>query len=63
MAFGSGAHFCLGWRYAEIQMSLLPEELLRELPDLRCDGPPSRLRSNFIAGIKAMPVVFTPRGE
>jgi linalool 8-monooxygenase len=59
MAFGSGAHFCLGWRYAEIQMSALLEEVLRVLPDIRCDGPASGLRSNFVAGIKAMPVVFT----
>ena len=62
MAFGSGTHFCLGWRYAELQMSILLEEVLRELPDIRCAAPASRLRSNFIAGFKALPVVFTPKG-
>lgn len=63
MAFGSGAHFCLGWRYAEIQMSVLLEELLRELPDIRSEAPVARLRSNFVAGIKKLPVTFTPRAR
>jgi cytochrome P450 len=35
-------------------------ELLGRLPDLRCAGPVVRLRSNFINGIKRMPVSFTP---
>jgi cytochrome P450 len=36
------------------------EELLRRLPDLELDGKVERLRSNFINGIKRMPVRFTP---
>ena len=34
------------------------EELLRRLPDIEQAGPIRRLRSNFIAGIKRMPVQF-----
>ena len=36
------------------------EELLRRLPDIELAGPVERLRSNFINGIKRMPVRFTP---
>jgi hypothetical protein len=36
------------------------EELFRLLPDIELDGPVDRLRSNFINGIKRMPVAFTP---
>ena len=36
------------------------EELLRRLPDIALAGPVERLRSNFINGIKRMPIRFTP---
>jgi len=36
------------------------EEVLRRMPDIELDGPVQRLRSNFINGIKHMPVAFTP---
>ena len=36
------------------------EELLDRLPDIELAGPCERLRSNFINGIKHMPVSFTP---
>ena len=30
------------------------------MPDIKVVGEPERLRSNFISGIKSMPVSFTP---
>jgi len=36
------------------------EELSKRLPDIALDGDVRRLRSNFINGIKEMPVRFTP---
>ena len=36
------------------------DEICRRLPDIRATGEPDRLRSNFIAGIKHLPVAFTP---
>ena len=36
------------------------EELLRRLADIRAIGEPERLNSNFIAGVKRLPVEFTP---
>ena len=62
LAFGHGPHHCLGWRFAELQLKVALEELLRQLPDIRASGSVRRLRSNFIGGIKELPVTFTPRG-
>jgi cholest-4-en-3-one 26-monooxygenase len=61
ITFGpGGAHFCLGASLARLEIRIMFEELLRRLPDIRLTGPVRRLRSNFIAGIKQMPVTFSP---
>jgi cholest-4-en-3-one 26-monooxygenase len=60
LAFGIGPHFCLGANLARLEIRIMFEELLRRLPDIRPAGPVERLRSNFINGIKRMPVEFTP---
>jgi cholest-4-en-3-one 26-monooxygenase len=61
ITFGpGGAHFCLGASLARLEIRVMFEELLRRLPDIESAGPVRRLRSNFIAGIKQMPVRFTP---
>ncbi|HJQ83183.1 MAG TPA: cytochrome P450 [Candidatus Binatia bacterium] len=60
LAFGLGHHFCLGANLARLEIQIMFEELFRRLPDLELDGKVERLRSNFINGIKRMPVRFTP---
>jgi cytochrome P450 len=60
IAFGKGEHFCLGANLARLELRVLFEELLRRIPDMQLAGDPVRLRSNFIGGIKRMPVSFTP---
>jgi len=60
VGFGIGVHYCLGASLAKLEMRIMFEELLRRLPDLELAGPVARLRSNFINGIKSMPVRFTP---
>jgi cholest-4-en-3-one 26-monooxygenase len=61
VAFGGGGpHFCLGHNLARLEIRIIFEELLRRLPDIRPAGPVARLRSNFINGIKHMPIEFTP---
>src|SRR5262249_42093810 len=59
LAFGIGPHFCLGANLARLEIRIMFEELLRRLPDIELAGPVERLRSNFINGIKHMPVRFT----
>jgi cholest-4-en-3-one 26-monooxygenase len=60
LAFGIGPHFCLGANLARLEIRIMFEELLRRLPDIELAGPVERLRSNFINGVKRMPVRFTP---
>jgi cytochrome P450 len=60
LAFGIGEHFCLGAGFARLELRVLFEELFRRFPDIELAGPPQRLRSTFIGGIKHLPVKFTP---
>ena len=57
---GGGAHFCLGANLARSELRLIFHELVTRIPDMSLAGDPQRLRSNFIGGIKHMPVTFTP---
>ena len=58
LAFGVGEHFCLGASLARLEMRLLFEQLFERLPNLQRAGEIRRLRSNFIHGIKELPVRF-----
>ena len=61
MAFGGGGpHLCLGLHVARIEIAVMLRELLTRLPDLAPAGDPEPLASNFITGIRTMPVQFTP---
>jgi cytochrome P450/NADPH-cytochrome P450 reductase len=61
LSFGVGPHFCLGAALAKLEAKVLLTELFARLPDLEVAGPPERLRSNFINGIRHLPVRFTPQ--
>jgi len=62
LAFGFGAHFCLGNQLARLELRIMYEQLLTRLPDLalKDNGDPPRRAANFITGIESMPVTFTP---
>jgi cholest-4-en-3-one 26-monooxygenase len=62
LAFGIGEHFCLGAGFARKEIKVMFEELFRRFPDIDVAGPEERLNSNFINGIKHLPVRFTPEG-
>ena len=59
VGFGMGNHFCLGASLARSEMKIMLEEVLERIPDFELDGSVERLRSNFIHGIKRMPIRFT----
>ena len=60
VAFGRlSPHLCLGAQLARMELKVLYEELLPRLADIRLAGPVERLRSNFISGIKRLPVEVT----
>lgn len=56
VSFGDGPHVCLGAHFARLQLSVLYEEALRVLPAPAVAAPPERLVSNFINGIKSLPL-------
>ena len=62
LAFGFGPHFCLGASLARLELTVMFEQILTRLPDLRLasDDPLPYRASNFIVGPEAMPVRFTP---
>lgn len=57
---GGGAHYCLGANLARMELRLIFREILERIPDMHITGPVDMLRSNFIGGVKHMPVEFTP---
>jgi cholest-4-en-3-one 26-monooxygenase len=63
VAFGFGAHYCLGQALARLELRVMFEQLLLRLPDLELAADPAtfpRRRANFISGLESMPVRFTP---
>ncbi len=62
LAFGFGTHFCLGNQLARLELKIMLTKLLARMPDLRLvDDTALPLRpANFVSGLQAMPVVFTP---
>jgi len=55
---GAGPHFCLGAHLARREITVMLRELLHRVPNVRAAGEPDRLLSNFINGIKHLPVDF-----
>jgi len=61
IAFGGGGpHFCLGANLARMEIRVMFEHLLDRVPDIHQDGEVQRLQSQFINGVKHLPVAFTP---
>jgi cholest-4-en-3-one 26-monooxygenase len=58
VGFGGGPHFCLGRHLAALELQTLLAALAADTPGIRPGGQVSRLRSNFLNGIKRMPVLL-----
>lgn len=57
---GGGIHFCLGSHLAKAEIGAIIGEVVQRLPDIEPAGPAVRLRSDFINGVKHLPVRYTP---
>ena len=57
-AFGIGEHFCMGSHLARLELKVIFEEILKRIRNPELDGDINWLRSNFIHGIKSMPIAF-----
>ena len=58
IAFGTGAHVCLGQHIARVEIDCMFEAILARLHDIELIGEPQWLASNFISGIRSMPIRF-----
>jgi cytochrome P450 len=58
---GGGPHFCLGAVLARAELKIFFQELFRMLPDIEVDGDPIPVPSNFVNGLRSLPVRYTPR--
>lgn len=58
IAFGAGAHNCLGQHIARIEIDAMLVEVLTRMKDFQLAAPVEWLASNFISGPKHMPVRF-----
>ncbi|MBN8499848.1 MAG: cytochrome P450 [Sphingomonadales bacterium] len=59
LAFGAGAHQCLGLHLARLEMKLLFEALLDRIESVELAGEPRRAKSTFVGGLKTLPLRFT----
>jgi len=56
LSFGFGIHRCVGNRLAEMQLTILWEEILRRFPMIEVLEEPTRMYSNILHGIVSLPV-------
>jgi cytochrome P450 len=61
VAFGFGPHYCVGGALARISLRMLLERILAEVERFEPAGEVRHLASNFVAGVKSMPVRAVPR--
>ena len=61
MSFGFGVHRCVGNRVAELQLTIIWEEILRRFPKIDLVGEPLRTYSPFVHGYESMQVVIPER--
>jgi cytochrome P450 len=61
MSFGFGVHRCVGNRVAEMQLTIIWEEILKRFPEITVVGEPIRSNSNFFHGFETLPVVIPAR--
>lgn len=58
LAFGYGAHLCLGQHLAKMEMRIFWEELLPRLKSVELSGQPKLTEANFVGGLKSLPIRY-----
>ncbi|MEM9623616.1 MAG: cytochrome P450 [Pseudomonadota bacterium] len=61
IAFGTGSHVCLGQHIARVEIDCICSEILSRMTDFALAEEPQWLASNFISGIRHMPITFRAR--
>ncbi|ROO86941.1 cytochrome P450 [Actinocorallia herbida] len=60
IAFGSGIHYCIGTALARLEARVTLETLARRHPHLAPAGPPTRIQSPVLRGLRTLPVTVRP---
>jgi cholest-4-en-3-one 26-monooxygenase len=58
LAFGIGEHYCLGANLARLELQAMFRQLAERIDTVELAGPIQRMRSNFVGGIKHMPIRY-----
>lgn len=61
LGFAYGEHYCLGVHLARLTLRVEFEEIVARFSGIELTGEPSRVHSNFVGGLKHLPVRMTPR--
>ena len=61
LSFGFGIHRCVGNRLAELQLTIIWEEILKRFPAIELAGAPKRNYSTFVRGHQSLPVIIPKR--
>ena len=61
VTFGFGIHRCVGNRVAELQLTIIWEEILKRFPEVIVTGEPKRTYSTFVKGYETLPVIIPRR--
>jgi cytochrome P450 len=61
VSFGFGIHRCVGNRVAELQLTIIWEEILKRFPEIIVTAEPKRTYSTFVKGYETLPVVIPRR--
>ena len=60
LSFGFGAHHCIGYRVAELQLKVAWQEIMKRFRFIEVVGEPTRICSNVIHGFSELPVRLHP---
>lgn len=55
---GSGAHYCIGANLARMEIELIYDAIVEQVPDISVIGPPNRLNSSWINSVKSLQVDY-----
>jgi len=61
MSFGFGIHRCVGNRLAELQLTIIWEEIMKRFPSIDLVAEPTRTHSIFVKGYETLPVMIPRR--
>ncbi len=61
LSFGFGIHRCVGNRLAELQLTVIWQEILKRFPRIEVVSEPKRVYSTFVKGYESLPVIIRER--